>query len=158
MGVGLLGLLGLLALCFYCINLIAYFVLFLVCIWYWSNFSFIILPWIHHRWFCFILHNNKLTLLLLLLILDSGALWWFFGIDRICIERRWVFLMMMVFKMFRFSFFFIEFSFPQFINQLMIVSEISKWLFKFAFKDLITELVFLHHHHLIKLPLQILSR
>lgn len=58
---------------------------------------------------------------------------------------------MMIFIIFGFSLFLIELRFPLLVNKLMIISKISQRLFKFAFKNFITKLIFFHVHHVVNL-------
>lgn len=129
------------------------FVLFFTSIYYQSGFYvLLVLNWIGGNRFYFLFDYNKFTFLLLFFIFLKRALYRSLIINRNSVKRRRIFFSMVIFIMFRFSFFLIELCLPLLVNELMIVSEISKGLFEFALKYFITELIFLHLHHFIKLP------
>lgn len=98
--------------------------------------------------FGFLFGYYKIAFLLLFLVFLGRALWRSLIINGISVKR---FFSMMIFIIFGFSLFFIELRFPLFVNQLMIISKISQRLFKFAFKNFITKLIFFHVHHVVNL-------
>jgi len=132
--------------------LIKIFIIFFIWIQYWSRFNyFLVLDQIRGNWFVFLFYDNKITFLLLFLIFLHRALYLPLIIDRNSVKRSRIFFSMVIFIMFGFFLFLIKFSLPLFVNKFMVISQISKRFFKFTFEDFITELIFFHLHHFIKL-------